>query len=116
MQLEISILQKEGAYARNITEKIVIKDLKEWVHKNSQGQYEILFDTERLLTIGSMNAVGNSTVVYTQYSVSFNQYKIYEEAFNTCLAEYNCSQNLIDEAKIRNDIHKNIWSNTSTTD
>ena len=37
MQVEFSVLKKEGAFARNISEKILIKDLKEWVHKNSQG-------------------------------------------------------------------------------
>ena len=60
-----------------------------------------------------MNAVSNSSIVYTQYAVQFNQYKIYEKAFKTCFKHFNCSDRVSDKAKIRNDLRDNIWKNRS---
>ena len=63
--------------------------------------------------LGSISSVQDKPTVFTSYKFTLNKYKIYEEAFKECLATYICSQNFVDEAKIRNDIHNNIWNNQS---
>ena len=83
--------KKDGASAWSISEKIMIYNLKDLVHKNSLDQYEILFDTESLLMIGSDNSVNMVPNLYTTYKVTLNKYKLYEDSVNLCLERYDCS-------------------------
>ena len=53
MILEISAKTRDGASSNNITEKIEITNLKDYVYKNPHGLYEIKLDTSRLLLVGS---------------------------------------------------------------
>ena len=63
-----------------------------------------------------MSSVKDTSTVITSYKLIYNKNRIYKEAFEECLKDYNCSSNFGDEAKVRNDIHNEIWTNTSTKD
>ena len=91
LQLVISIENKVGATTENITDKFVVDNLKELVKKNKQGLYEIIFDTSKVLMIGSMSSVTNSSTVITAYSLNYNKNRVYREAFRACQKHYNCS-------------------------
>lgn len=68
-----------------------------------------------MLLVGSTSAVQNIDNVYTSFNLTLNKYKIYEKAYKKCLETYACHQLFQNEATIRNAIHNNIWTNTSTT-
>ena len=94
---------------------MIINNLKDYVKRNKQGLFEILFDTSKLLMIGSFSSVSNSSTVYTSYQLNYKMHRIYKDAFELCLKTHACSQTFVNEAKVRNDIHNEIWTNTSTT-
>ena len=57
LQLEISVNQQMGAVYSNISEKVIVTNLKDLVYKNEKGLYEIKLDPENLLMLGSLNSV-----------------------------------------------------------
>ena len=115
IHLKITVNQQVGATAVNISDPILITNLKDLVKKNDQDQFQILFDTKPLLMTGSLSSVSNSSVVYTSYELIYKKNFIYKDAVEKCFNNQTCSQIFVNEAKVRNDIHNEIWSNTSTT-
>ena len=113
--LEISVRKQVGASSDNITEKVEITNLKDYVRKNAHGLYEIQLDTSQLLTIGSNSAVKNIDNIFTSYKFTLNKYLVHKKAFDECMKTYNCYKNFGSEAAIRNAIHTNIWTNKTTS-
>ena len=68
-----------------MSEKIILKDLKDLVYKNEKDLYEFKLDPKDILLLGSISSVQDKPTVFTSYKFKLNKYKVFEEAFQICL-------------------------------
>lgn len=116
IMLAINIQKKVGIHSENQTEQIIVTDLKNYVKINKYGLAEIALDTSDLQVWGSDDTIDQMDVIYTDYTFSINQNKLYEQAFQSCLRDARCTGDDYDsEEKIQSAMYKVIWENATAS-
>ena len=93
-----------------------MQDLKEYVKINKYGNAEITLDTSDLQIYGSEDNIEDMEVVYTDYTFSVNQNKVYQQAHMMCQRDKQCTGDEYDsDEKIQSAMFKVIWENTTAT-